>query len=284
MTAPMSAELTAHYAGGSRTIALCFKATLTNGTVVAATKLDEDITYDGVTYQSVAGFIASDVESGSDLSPDNMEIEGFLRAPAVTEEDARSGRWDYASILLFEVNWRDLTMGHKVVRYGKLGEVRLMDGRFVAEFRGLMQHYSRRIVNLTTPTCLRDLGDAGCGISLAAWTVTGSVLSVTNNRQISDATRTEAANRFVGGKLTWTSGLNNGLSMEVKSSSLGSFELVEAMPFTIAAGDTYSMHAGCTKRFTEDCKDKFGNGVNFLGVPPHLMPGHDVYRRGGVGA
>jgi hypothetical protein len=36
---------------------------------------------------------------------------------------------------------------------------------------------------------------------------------------------------------------------------------------TVAIGDTYSVHAGCTKRFTEDCTTKFANALNFQGEP-----------------
>ena len=53
------------------------------------------------------------------------------------------------------------------------------------------------------------------------------------------------------------------------------------MPFTVAAGNTYSLVAGCTKRFTEDCGTKFNNKVNHRGYP-HL-PGTAIYNVGGVG-
>jgi uncharacterized phage protein (TIGR02218 family) len=188
--------------------------------------------------------------------------------------------WDYAAIEIFEVNYLDLTMGKNILRVGTLGEVKTGRSSFVTELRGLMQAYSRTIVRLTTKECSADLGDSRCKKVLAGFTVTGVVASVTGNRILNDAARTEAANWFTGGKLTFTSGLNNGLSMEVKKSIVGQIELHEVMPFAIAAGNTYSVYAGCTKRFTEDCTAKFGNGVNFRGFP-HL-PGTDIFKIGGV--
>ena len=283
MRTDLSAALKAHYALGSTTLARCWKATLTNGTVVTATALDRDIEYpagSGVIYLSTAAYTPSDVDSASDLSPDNLELEGFLASPHIVASDVQTGLWDYAAIEDFEVNYKDLAMGRNLIRAGTLGEVNTGLATFRAELRGLMQAYSRKIVRLTQVTCDADLGDARCKIDLTAgspaWTVTGAIDSVASNREFTDAARTEAADWFTGGKITFTSGLNNGLSMEVKeSTAAGIITLQELMPFDIAAGDTYSMYAGCTKRFTEDCIGKFANGVNFRGFA-HL-PGSRVY-------
>ena len=49
-------------------------------------------------------------------------------------------------------------------------------------------------------------------------------------------------------------------------------DLWQAMPQPIAAGDTFTVTAGCDKRFAT-CRDRFANGVNFRGFP-HI-PGND---------
>jgi uncharacterized phage protein (TIGR02218 family) len=270
----------AWYAGGAITATTCWKATLTNGTVIAATKLDRDLVVDGVTYASTTGYIDSNVESSSELNPDNLEVDGFLQSPAITDADIHNGLWDFAKIELFEVNYLDLTMGKNVLRSGTLGEVKGGRIKFTAELRGLMQAWTKTIVRLTTKNCIADLGDSKCKINLASFTITGAVTSVSANRIVGDTSRTEAAEWFTGGKITFTSGANTGRSMEVKHYTVGSIELHEALYDPIAVGDTYSMYAGCTKRFTEDCKVKFNNAVNFRGFP-HL-PGSAIYRVGGV--
>lgn len=281
MRTDISVALKAHYALGKTTLARCWKATLTNGTVVTATAHDRNIVFDSLTYLSTAAYTPSDVASGADMSPDNLELEGFLASPHIVASDVQTGLWDYAAVEDFEVNYADLTMGRNLIRSGTLGEVSTGLAAFRAEMRGLMQAYSRRIVRLTQATCDADLGDARCGVDLvggspATFTVTGTIDLVTSNRQFTDAARTEALDWFTGGKITFTSGLNNGLSMEVKSSTAaGVIKLQELMPFDIVVGDTYSMHAGCAKRYTEDCIGKFSNGVNFRGFP-HL-PGSRVY-------
>ena len=49
-------------------------------------------------------------------------------------------------------------------------------------------------------------------------------------------------------------------------------ELWQRMPEPLTAGDTFTVTAGCDKRFAT-CRDRFANAVNFRGFP-HL-PGND---------
>lgn len=78
---------------------------------------------------------------------------------------------------------------------------------------------------------------------------------------------------FDFGVLTFTSGLNNGLSMEVRSYVPGQITLQLPMPYAIAAGNTYTMHAGCAKSLVDDCKGRFNNVFNFRGEA--YLPGID---------
>jgi hypothetical protein len=77
---------------------------------------------------------------------------------------------------------------------------------------------------------------------------------------------------FQYGKITFTSGLNNGLAMEVKSYVPGQIVLELPMPYAVAIGDAYSMRAGCDKSLST-CKTRYSNVVNFRGEP--YLPGID---------
>lgn len=276
----LPAGLAAHYLLKTTTLATCWKATLTDGTVIACTMCDHNLTISGTEYLATASYTPTDMESSSELSPDNMEVDGFLASPAITDSDIKSGRWDYAAIEVFEVCHTNLTLGRNDLREGNLGEVRGGRSKFTAELRGLMQRYSRNIVRLITKECPEELGSPKCGIDLAAHTVTGSVDSVTDNRSIIDAGLGATADIYAYGLVTFTSGLNDGLSMDVKTSGTGTFVLQEEMPFTIAPGDTYNLSEGCPGRLTEDCKTRFDNVVNFRGFA-HL-PQTDIYKVGGI--
>ena len=99
----ISAALKAHYALGTTTVSMCWRATLTNGTVVAATSLNRDLMVDAVTYKASTGYSPTNIDSTAELGPDNLEVEGFLASPAITDADIQSGLWDYAAIEVFEI-------------------------------------------------------------------------------------------------------------------------------------------------------------------------------------
>lgn len=286
----ISAALAAHLAGEVTTLATLWLVTLADSTVLAFTDHDEDIEFGGVTYASASGYTATDVASGCTLEVDNLDLEGALISPSITEADLRAGVWDGAAIRITLVNWADLTMGGLVQRVGHLGEVTIERGRYKAELRGLIQAYSTTIVELTSPGCRAAFGDARCGINLTgspstfggspsqAIFVSGTVTAIAADQvTLSDAARTESAHAsgsgwWAGGKLTWTSGANAGLSMEVKSNTSGSLVLALPMPYAVGAGDSYTLTAGCDK--TIGTCGEFGNIVNFRGEP--YLRGNDV--------
>jgi uncharacterized phage protein (TIGR02218 family) len=286
----LSAALSAHLAGEVTTLATLWLITWKNGTVLAFTDHDEDIIYSNVAYHAATGYQASDVASTCTLEVDNLDLQGMLASPSITETDLRAGLWDYARVEISIVNYEDLTMGALIQRVGHLGEVTLDRGQFKAELRGLVQAYSTSIVELTSPGCRATFGDARCGIVLSgspnaiggspaqSTVVTGTVGSIGADRvTIADAARTEHAHGsgagwFQGGKLTWLTGLNVGLSMEIKSNTTGVLVLALPMSYTVAPGDTYTLTAGCDK-LIGTCAE-YANVVNFRGEP--YLRGNDI--------
>lgn len=93
------------------------------------------------------------------------------------------------------------------------------------------------------------------------------------------ATLVAASEYFQNGLVTWATGLNAGLSMEVKIYNVGYVELFQAMPYIIALGDTYTIKAGCDKMLST-CINRFSNVINFRGEP-HI-PGMDAIMQHGL--
>jgi len=120
-----------------------------------------------VWYLAASGYTRTDIETKSDLNVDNLDLQGFLVSPAITENDLLAGLWDYAAIEIFTVNYADLTMGKMIERTGHIGQVTLDRDQFTAELRGLMQAYTRSIGRIESPACNANLGDARCKIQLA---------------------------------------------------------------------------------------------------------------------
>lgn len=373
----LSAPLLAHYA--STTTTLCTLVTLVrlDGVTYGFTDHDTDIVRAGITY--LAGtYNPSAIVSTADLAVDNLDITAALDDTIVTQADLEAGLWNFAVATIEQVNYRDLSMGSRILRKGRLGAVTI-GSTLKLELRGLAQALQQTVGELSSTRCRADLGDARCGIDLASYTVTGSIATVDpDNRTLGDPTRTEpgpagaltisgissaqyatvtvsstaslvagqtvmlsdvvgmtaqeringrlvygtasingtyttirsitdgtravlnldtrgfsayasggklqipgAVGTFDGGKITFTSGLNAGRSMEIKGYVPGLLVLALPMPYPVAVGDAYSLVPGCGKRVIEDCYSRYSNVVNFRGEP--WRPGMDeLLRAGGV--
>lgn len=270
--------LASHMTGEVTTLAQCWKITRRDGEVFGFTSHDANFEFDGVVYLSSSAMTPSQVEVNGSMAVDNLDVIALLDNDLIVEADIFAGKWDYASVELFRVNWADLSQGAERLITGRLGEVSFGGPQFVAELRSLTQSLQQTIGRAYGPSCDVNLGDSICGINLASWTETGAVTTVTSQSAFSDSSRTEDANYFRYGKLLWLTGNNAGISIEVKETS-GSpatdFELQDSMPYVIQIGDTYSVYKGCNKvrTDTENGCASFDNVENFQGFD--MIPGSD---------
>lgn len=282
------ASLVAHMASASTTLAHLIKVTRTDAVVLAVTDCDQDITYPvgsptGSLYKASLGMDASAIQTTASMSVDNLEAKGFLSILGVSEADIAAGLWDYAEVRVYRVNWADLTMGDEKLIRGWLGEVSQGKGEFRNEIRSLTQKLQSRIGEIVTPNCKADLFDARCKVvaTEGTWKFSGIAVStiVAAQRQFTAAALTQAVDFFTAGKVVWSTGLNTGLSKEIKThAASGNILLQEPMPYVVSIGDTFVIYAGCTKRYTEDCLTKFNNALNFRGFP--FLPGDDALLKG----
>ena len=255
--------------------------------IVSFTDSTSPINIDNILYTPYEGFTRSAATMNSDMSVDTIDLTGIVGTISggvtITVADVLAGRFDMAEMRVFQVNYEDLTMGRMWLKRGWLGVVSVEDDIYTAELRGMTQLLQTQTIELYSATCRYDLGDSRCGFNLSGnmpdatpATVTGSVTGVTDNRIFFDTGRSETTdNIFKYGLLTWTTGENAGLSMEVKEYTFisSNISLVRAMPFTIVNGDDYVVYKGCNKIFQEHCIDKFSNGIRFGGYP--FLPGED---------
>lgn len=238
-----------------------------DGKIFGFTSHDKDITFDGLVYRSRAGFNSSQISTQAGFSVDNLKTSGYLDLSFITEWDLLTRKWDGARVWLARCNWRNPAAGIEKMRKGRLGEMGSTKVSFEVELLGLMQQMQQTVGKTYLAECNAQLGDTRCKVALAAFTVTGTVTTGGGHFGFTDSSRTEADGWFTNGELTITSGLNKGLEMEVKSYASGTFELLEALPGLISAGDTYSVYAGCNLLRDGDCANKFNNRVNHRGFP-----------------
>ena len=268
----LTTALAAHLAQEVTTLATCWSMKRKDGATRYFTSHDRDVVVDGNTYEAADSMSVSAVSSQAGLTVDNLEFEGILSAAAITEEDILSGRYDHAEISIFMVNYADSVMGKLHLKTGWLGEVTLQGGQFIAEMRGLTSRLQQAIGEVYTSGCRATLGDGRCKVSLASYTFTGSVTATEASFAFKDNSKMQANGYFAGGVVKFTSGANNGLSMEVRDFSAGRFNLFLPMPSAIVLGDSFTVSAGCDKQ-VDTCISRFNNAVNFRGEPH--VPGTD---------
>jgi uncharacterized phage protein (TIGR02218 family) len=268
-----------HLSSGVTTLCWCWRIARKDGAVQGFTDHDEDVAFDGVTYQAASGFTASEVQSTLGLAVDNLTAMGALSSASLNEDDLAAGLYDDAAIEIWRVNWQAPEQ-RVLMRSGNLGEVSRGKLAFQAEVRGLAHKLGQATGRAYGYSCDADLGDARCTVDLAAPAFNGSgvVATATDARRFTvSGLEAFADGWFAGGKLTFTSGANAGRAMDVKrhalSATVTTIELWQAMSQPVASGDAFAVTAGCDKQFAT-CKAKFDNALNFRGFP--YMPGNDA--------
>ena len=276
MPRTISVALQAHLESEVTTVALCWMIKRRDAVVTAFTDHDESIVYDGVTYTPLESGSPSNYRQNSGLATNNIDMEMSFASTSSLDEHLRAGLYDYAEVWTFRINWADTSMGIIKLAYGRLGEVEIRDNLARIEMRSLTQLLAVPIGRIYTPECDATLGDTRCNVVMTTFTKTGTVGTVTSNKVfvLAGAAAGQAANYYDYGKITFSSGLNSGITLQIESyvAATNIVTLYEPMPFTVVAGDTFTAYAGCDRRFAT-CKDRFSNKDNFRGFP-HI-PGMD---------
>lgn len=260
----------AHLAGNPTTAAMLWKVKRADGTILGFTNHDQDLVYDAsdgdgaIAYKAMTGYTPSATETNSDLSTDNLQVTAFLDSTAIDETDLRAGLYNYAEIEIRLVNWADLTMGDVKIRAGTLGQIKLQRGEFTAEIRGRAFNLGTILGSTYGPNCRADLGDSRCKVDMSALQQSGTVDTTADAQHFVPTAGLSPAGDgyFTDGIVTWTSGANDGFSMEISSWDGTTVVLFESMPFAIAPGDAFTIEPGCNHQ-ASDCSTKFA-GVLLL--------------------
>ncbi len=276
------------------TLATLVKVTRTDGQVFGFTSCDRDLTVAGVFYERQSAISPSVIQNTVGSGVDNSEFGGLLDSNRITTTDILAGVWDNAVMEMAICDYTTPANGKMIVMTGTMGEVTIQDGQYTAEFRSLMQRLQQEIIDLTQATCrVAAFGDFQCAAGgligthpLSFYQRAGlTIASIVTQASVFHVAVTDSTGFFDYGKITMTSGANNGISREVKSSPVSAgtatITVQEAFPFALVIGDTLTLESGCDRLYST-CVNKFQNQVNVRAEPS--VPGTDQLLKRGIGA
>ena len=286
----LPAALSASLASGVTTLCDCLELTRTDGVIRGFTSHDDDLVFEGVTFEAGTGFSPSAYVSREGLAVDTADIAMALSSQVLTEHDLAAGLWDEAAFRLWRVDWSDAG-ARSLELTGTIGEVSRGPLGFTAELRSAMHRLNRPEGRVHTQLCDANLGDARCGFALATagFTVLAVITALLTDRLGFTAVALNALpdHRFKGGRISFSTGANLGFAKECKDSfvsgGVATVLLAEAFAYPLAPGDQFTITAGCDKTIAT-CHSVFANALNHRGFP--AMTGIDFiasYPRAGEG-
>lgn len=262
----------------------CFTFTLRSGLALRYTNVDVTFSYGGNTYLGNSILIDGlKYKAAVGLDVDQQQITIAARNTDTITGGApflqalRDGSFDGCEVARDRVFFSDRIGGTAI------GSVTLFKGRL-----GSLDEIGRTSARLTVnsdlvlldidmprniyqPTCLHTLYDSGCGLVKNAFGTNGAVAP---NSTASVINWSGANTSYLQGSITFTSGVNAGVTANVNSVVAGvSLTLGYPLQSAPAPGDTFTVYQGCDHT-TATCQSKFNNLANFRGfpyVPPPQM-------------
>jgi uncharacterized phage protein (TIGR02218 family) len=117
---------------------------------------------------------------------------------------------------------------------------------------------------IATAPCQHVLYDSGCALIKSAFGTAGIVGAGSTGSVINWS---GASTNFNQGSITFSSGINAGVSANVKSAIAGvSLDLSYPLLNAPSAGDAFTVYFGCDHTLST-CTTKFNNLANFRGFP-----------------
>ena len=242
-----------------------------DGGTVALTDYARSISWGGYTFEARPGYERSALRYEKGLKPHTIEVDAGFLGGYIDAEELERGDYDRAIITLWMVDYTNPADGTAVLIKGSIGKVEIRDNSYAIEVVAITNAYGTKIMEVYSPLCRADLGDERCRATVPEETV--SVDSEQSDLAIQMAGGTANGNAFYDdGVAEITSGAFAGRRAEIKSFDPDTNLLRLWVPFGAAvySGDTIKLRAGCQKTLS-DCKNKFGNLLNFRGEP--FIPG-----------
>jgi uncharacterized phage protein (TIGR02218 family) len=279
------AGLQTAFSSGASTKCGLMRIAPADGDPFGFTSTNAAVTYDDgdgeITYAAGTGYDRTILEETSDTAVDNAEAT-LLLVPGLTYGEAEiiAGKLDGATWTIYEVDYTDLSLGHRVVGHGKLGKPRIGKGAqsVALELRSLVDLLRQEPWQKWQRRCrVRYFGSQDgderfpCLYDITAEWVDGvavTAVGVEDNRTFTATALAQADDYFAPGMVEWLTGDNAGQSFEVSEFAASVVTLVFPTAYPVSTGDTFRIRRDCTREWEgHNSCNTYGNRLNYRAEP-----------------
>ncbi len=257
------------------TVATFWRIYRRDGTALAFTSHNRDLSFGGITHLAAPGMIPAAIRLTSELANDSAEVQGALNHDSIREADLAAGVFDEAAIEIGAVDWTSLD--HHTLYTGQIGRIEDNQSQFTAELRSNKSLLEQDLVPRTSPTCRASFCGPGCGLSAARHTIVHPLNAVDLER---NAVRLAGLDgeAHIDGRLRFMSGAQTGIAFGIIDADDDWLVLDRPLVPGTAQGTMAELREGCDHTIAT-CAARFGNAANFRGEP--FLPGNDLLARYG---
>jgi uncharacterized phage protein (TIGR02218 family) len=257
------------------TVATFWRIYRRDGTALAFTSHNRDLSFGGITHLAAPGMIPAAIRLTSELANDSAEVEGALNHDSIREADLAAGVFDEAAIEIGAVDWTSLD--HHTLYTGQIGRIEDNQAQFTAELRSAKSLLEQDLVPRTSPTCRATFCGPGCGLPATRYTAVLPVAAVDL-----DGNRVQIAGidgeAYFAGRLRFMAGPQTGVAFGIVDAGEDGLVLDRPLVPGTAIGTLAELRQGCDHTVAT-CASRFANAVNFRGEP--FLPGNDLLARYG---
>lgn len=167
MSKTIGSQLLADIQKSVTTLALCVEITRKDGKTYRLTNHDQEVSFNGQTYDNTVPFNVAAIDSGSQLAIDNTSLTIFCDGTTFVASEFEAGLFDYSEVTIFFVDYENTSHGRMTMRRGWFGRIDRNTRNFVEiTITGLLKVLDFEVGRLYQPTCDADLGDSRCKVAV----------------------------------------------------------------------------------------------------------------------
>lgn len=189
---------------------------------------------------------------------------------------AHNGALDGAALRVeraFMPTWGDTSNGTVIIFEGIVSDLDIGATQIVVHVKGELERLAVQMPpTIFLPSCANCFGDANCGISLPALTLAKTVSGGTTTQLTGASGKPDGY--FQNGVVTFTSGVNTGISAAIASYVAGVVTFVVPLPAAPTIGDGFTIYPGCAR--TVAACASYSNSSRFRGCPFVPPPEHSL--------